>query len=290
MIPLMEVDLSELGHAVLAEAVRAYREALGERLMAAYGLGSLAHGGFSPLVSDVDLCIVLTDPLHVDDEEMIGRVAETVKARGTPLHSRLSVFWGSPSTLRGQHGGGRLPPLDLLDLIEHGLLLAGDDVRRDLPRPSRIDLLVAGAEFALDFLAGVGPRDDLAGQTLGSMRPATEDAVEQVRRPEVLLALGVRQVTKTVLFPVRFLYTATTGLVGTNESAAQHYIAGRQAPSAELVGAALAWRKTPPDEVLAKALLRLEMIPLYMHYINDHIARLTELNRFDLALALVVLR
>jgi hypothetical protein len=40
---------------VLAEAAEAYRVALGERLLAAYALGSLAHGGFSALVSDIDL-------------------------------------------------------------------------------------------------------------------------------------------------------------------------------------------------------------------------------------------
>ena len=59
---LMTGDRSERGRAVLMEAVRAYRGALGSRLVAAYGLGSLAHGGFSPQVSDVDLCLVLGRP------------------------------------------------------------------------------------------------------------------------------------------------------------------------------------------------------------------------------------
>ena len=49
----------EQGHDVLADAVAAYTQALGERLVAAYALGSLAHGGFSPLVSDVDLALIL---------------------------------------------------------------------------------------------------------------------------------------------------------------------------------------------------------------------------------------
>ena len=94
-------DRSEGGRAVLMEAVRAYRGALGSRLVAAYGLGSLAHGGFSPQVSDVDLCLVLADPLDPGDEETVRGVAETVRSGGTPLHARLSVFWASPSTLRG---------------------------------------------------------------------------------------------------------------------------------------------------------------------------------------------
>jgi hypothetical protein len=33
------------------------------RLIAGYALGSLAHGGFSPLVSDVDLGLILEDPV-----------------------------------------------------------------------------------------------------------------------------------------------------------------------------------------------------------------------------------
>jgi len=264
------------------EAVRAYRGALGSRLVAAYGLGSLAHGGFSPQVSDVDLCLVLADPLDPGDEETVRGVAETVRSGGTPLHARLSVFWASPSTLRGSAGGGRLPPLDRLDLIEHGLLLAGEDVRSDLPRPGRSGLLVAGAEFALEFLAGIGPRPDSLGPRLGSMRPAAGDAVDQLRSPEVLWARGVRQVTKTVLFPVRFLYTAATGQVGTNQSAALHYLGDQHAPAGDLVAAALAWRDAPPEAAPAMALLDRDLRPLYLHYIDDHVARLTELGRFDL--------
>ena len=44
------VDDVAQGQAVLAEAAIAYRQAFGKRLVAAYALGSLAHGGFSPLV------------------------------------------------------------------------------------------------------------------------------------------------------------------------------------------------------------------------------------------------
>ncbi|HTG48238.1 MAG TPA: hypothetical protein VK646_11340, partial [Actinomycetota bacterium] len=197
------------------------------------------------------------------------------------------VFWGSPSTLSGRRAGGRFPPLDLLDLIQHGLLLAGDDARRDLTPPSRTDLLIAGAEFALEFLAGIGSTAELRGEEVGSMRPAAEDAVELLRHPEELLARGVRHVTKLVLFPVRFLYTAETGNVGTNQTATEHYVAEGRGPSTNLVAAALTWRSTPPDEALAMALLQQEMIPLYLHYIDDHTARLIDLGRHDLAEAFV---
>ena len=72
---------ADLGQAVLARAVSAYRAALGSRLVAGYALGSLAHGGFSPLVSDVDLGLILQDPLRAADRLTIRKVARSVKSR-----------------------------------------------------------------------------------------------------------------------------------------------------------------------------------------------------------------
>jgi hypothetical protein len=274
----------EQGQLVLAEAVDAYREALGRRLVAAYALGSLAHGGFSPLVSDVDLGLVLADPLGASDLETIQAVADRVRGRGSGLHQRLSVFWGTPSTLAGRVAGGRFPPLDRLDLLENARLLAGEECRQGLARPDRDELLVAGAEFALDFL---GPGRGAAGpesQGLGSLAPPGAEAVEEVRRPELLLSRGPRHLTKVVLFPVRFLFTAATGRVGTNQAAADHYLADGRAPGARLVAAALTWRTAPPAEGREAAeLLGREIIPLYLHYIDDHIARLAALGQLDLA-------
>src|SRR5213595_478656 len=107
-----ELDVED-GEVVLAEATAGYREALGERLVAAYALGSLAHGGFSPLVSDVDLGLIIADPLDPADPERVQAVAAGVKARGSALYERLSVFWGTPATLVGRPVGGRFPPLDV---------------------------------------------------------------------------------------------------------------------------------------------------------------------------------
>jgi hypothetical protein len=46
---------------VLADAVAFSRAAFGGRLIACYALGSLAHGGFNALVSDVDLGLIIRD-------------------------------------------------------------------------------------------------------------------------------------------------------------------------------------------------------------------------------------
>ena len=121
---------------MLAAAVAAAHATLGDRLLAAYALGSLAHGGFSPLVSDVDLGLILADPPDAGDAAAIDAAAGAVRGSGAPLGDRLSIFWGTPSTLRGERPGGRFPPLDRLDLLEHGRLLAGADARAGLPRPA----------------------------------------------------------------------------------------------------------------------------------------------------------
>jgi len=298
---------TEQGHAVLAEAVTAYKQTLGERLIAAYSLGSLSHGGFSPLVSDVDLALILADPLRPTDSLRLAAVARGVKkANGSALHDRLSVFWGTPSSLAGQVPGGRFSLLDRLDLLEHGRLLWGEDARSVLAPPGRDELLVAGAIFALEHLAGLVVRSphERAGKRLGSLhrtrgvRRLTElvlfpvrflfttdgDAVEEVRCPELLLARGVRRLTKVVLFPIRFLFTAETGQVATYGDAVEHYLAADVCPGAELVAAALAWRRVPPenDEVVL-SLLEAGMVPLYLHYIDDQRARLVDLGRHDLA-------
>jgi hypothetical protein len=264
------------GDAVLADALAAYRVALGPRLLAGYALGSLAHGGFSPLVSDVDLGLVLQDPVRRADRWTMRRIAGgAAAAGGSALHQRLSVFWGTPATLRGQAAGGRFPPLDRLDLLENGRLLTGRDVRDGLPRPTASELLVEGAEFALESLGGAGPLSHRVVDLVKTRGRPHNDATAEIRDPARLVAEGPRRLTKVILFPVRFLFTAATGRVGTNADASEHYLAADRAPAAGLVAAALAWRVQPPaDEEPAMALLRSQLIPLYVQYIDDHIARL----------------
>src|ERR1700759_665538 len=94
--------------------------------------------------------------------------------------------------------GGVPPPLDRLDLLENGRLLAGSDgARARVQRPSTEELVITGAEFALDHLAAVRPvgGDD---DGLGSIRADGSEAFQQIRSPELLAAQGVRQVTKLV--------------------------------------------------------------------------------------------
>jgi len=273
---------TDQGEAVLVRAVAAYRAALGTRLIAGYALGSLAHGGFSPLVSDVDLGLILEDPVRAADRLTIRTAARSVRAGGSALDQRLSVFWGTPATLQGQRRGGRFPPLDRLDLLEYGRLLTGTDARSAVARPDRTELLVAGAEFALGYLGGAARLPDRLRRRALS-RSRDDDVLTEIRTPSRLVSAGPRRVTKIVLFPVRFLFTAQTGQVGTNTLAARHYLASPDAPATSLVAAALAWRLEPPADGEAAALLGRELVPLYVHYIDDHIARLRAVGHHGLA-------
>jgi len=258
---------TDAGEAVLAEALARYEAALGGRLIAAYAIGSLAHGGFSALVSDVDLALVLADPLEEGDPAAVAEVADAVRAGGTGLHARLSVFWGTPATLSGRASGGRFPPADRLDLLDHGRLLHGADVRSGIPRPARAEVARDGARFAVGYLG-------------------TDEVVRGVRRPERLVAEGVRHMTRMVLLPVRLLYTARSGMLGSNDAAAADYLADPDAPGAALVGAAMRWRAgTPPHEAHASALLREGLRPLHLRLIDDLEARVAAVD-LDLASAL----
>jgi hypothetical protein len=89
-------------------------------------------------MSDVDLGLILADPLRTKGRITMHKVARSVRAGRSAMRERLSVFLGTPSTLRGQSRGGRFPHLDRLDLLDHGRLLTGEDARsgwadRNLP-------------------------------------------------------------------------------------------------------------------------------------------------------------
>jgi hypothetical protein len=232
-------------------------------------------------VSDVDLGLILHDPVTTKDRVTVRAVARSVKAGGSALDQRLSVFWGTPATLAGQRRGGRFPPLDRLDLLEYGRLLTGQDLRSVAARPDQAELLVAGAEFALGYLGGAAKLPDRL-RAWARLRRPDDTVLNEIRTPSRLVSRGPRRLTKIVLFPVRFLFTAETGQVGTNTLATEHYLASANPAAAALVSAALAWRLEPPAADEATALLSRELIPLYIQYLDDHIARLRDADRYRL--------
>jgi hypothetical protein len=259
-------SLDAAGKVIEATSAMAARVFHG-RLASVYLLGSLAHGGFSPALSDIDMGLVLEDPLLPDDEASIAIVKEQVVDLGVSLANRLSLFWGSPESLRSARQEGRFPPLDRMDLILHGRLLVGRDTRAGLSKPTREELVVGAVRFALQVLR----------------RP---EEIQQVLDPALLVRRGIRHASKRVLFPVRFLYTARTGDIGPVEAAAEHYCRfGGSAAAA--VAEAMRWRSEPPEdgpELVGR--LSNHLLALYIEFLDDHLRRMEAYGETELAAAL----
>lgn len=243
--------------AIAAEAAESYREALGERLIGAYLLGSLSYGGYSPAASDIDLALVLTD-VREPDRAAVAKTTEELQER-SPLHRKLSVFWASLPALREGRDDGRFPAQDRLQLADHGRVLLGEDVLAEIARPAAAEMLLESARFAIAVLAA-------------------EEVTAEFHEPRRLLADKV-WFTKAVLFPVRFLYSGTTesGRAANNDEAIEWYLAQPELPAGSLVRLAervRAGHPLDPDE--ARPELAAGLVPLYRHYIAVETTRLRE--------------
>lgn len=249
-------DPTGAARAVAGECAHTYEAVFGGRLVAAYLLGSLAYGGYAPAVSDIDLAVVLTDTREGDHETIAG-TRETLCERGR-LYRKLSVFWSSLPALREGDDDGRFPAPDRLELADRGVLLRGSDIARQIARPAGHTVVVESARFAIDTLA-------------------TDEVTSEFRSPRRLLTDPI-WFTKTVLFPVRFLYTAarTAGRAATNAEAIAWYLAQPHPTAAPLVRLAARIRAGHPlDPAQAAAELAAGLLPLYHHYIDDQTRRLS---------------
>jgi predicted nucleotidyltransferase len=242
---------TETADQVVADTVEAARAVFGAEIEAVYALGSLAHGGFAPLVSDVDIAIVLgsTGP---DTADRIATVQRPVVERASsPLAERLSVFWADWHAVRtGEGDHFRLGPVDRLDLLDSGRLLLGSDLRGPSVRPSHEDLVLMSADLILSKF--------------------TERYLEQLRDTEDLVAGGPRAVTKAVLFPVRFMYTLRTGRIGLNDGSARWY-AAEGLPGSALALKALKWRNDGIGDVdLAVQMVDADLATLHAECLAEY--------------------
>jgi predicted nucleotidyltransferase len=263
------------GFAVINAAVDAARDAFRADLTAAYAFGSLTHGGYDPLVSDIDLLFVLRGDLTAATRATLDYVEDVVAEACPDLGRRLAVFWTSEALLpeRAVSGAyppadlstGFLPPLDRLDLLQNGKLLVGRDVRDEVPRPTTDELIVAGAEFALSYLRG-------------------ERLLRFLDQPDLLVCQGPLEVTKTILFPIRFLYTLRTGCIGANYEAADHFTGFTDnAAQRTLAYAAIEWRRAGlPDAADAVPLLHGALRALYIEMVEAYAAVVADLDAQEL--------
>ena len=108
-----------------------FKSQLSSSLVEAYKLGSLAHGGFSNIYSDIDVGLLLN--CSEGPVEMPALITEAKSLDGE-YGKKLSVFWGNP-----EFTWGRLPVIDRLDLLDHGVpLLHG--IKPTFRRPSKDEI------------------------------------------------------------------------------------------------------------------------------------------------------
>lgn len=252
---------------VVADTVEAAKAVFGAEIEAIYTLGSLAHGGFAPLVSDIDIAIVLSET-GTETAPRIFAVQNLVVSKGSnPLSDRLSIFWGDWRAVRiGEGEHFRLGPVDRLDLLDCGHLLQGDDLREPSVRPTPEDLIVMSADMILGkFTAGY---------------------LEGLSDSATLVASGPRALTKAVLFPVRFLYTLATGCIGLNDGSARWY-ADEELPGATLALKALEWRHEGVDDAEAAVqMLDVQLPILHAECLTEYAKNLEALGETARAAAL----
>jgi hypothetical protein len=195
-----------------------WREKLGNELLGAYLIGSLAHAGFSRRYSDVDIALVTVAGLSVEAHDRIRNEAVALSANWGP---KVSIFWADR-----HFSVGRFPPLDRIDYLDHAIALT----EQDFARPARPTLTEI--------------RQYLRGEPFMSWAHrarsfAAADSLEPKDRKAYL---------RTLLYPARFGYSWITGLMGSNDEAVA-FVNKRPVPglNVELIARALECRQAADD-------------------------------------------
>ena len=115
----------------IARVAEHFRSELAPSLVEVYKLGSLAHGGFSGTYSDIDVGLLLNCKELPSD---MATLVTQAKSLHTDLGKKLSVFWGNP-----EFRWGRLPVIDRLDLLDHGVPLLRNH-KADFRRPTAVEI------------------------------------------------------------------------------------------------------------------------------------------------------
>jgi hypothetical protein len=166
-----------------------WQKALGAELLGAYLIGSLAHAGFNRRYSDIDIALVTTAGLSPQALDRLRSEALVLSADWGP---KVSIFWTD------RHFSlGRFPPLDRIDYLDHAVAL----MEREYVRPARPTL-----EEIHNYLSGA----PFANWAERARSFAAAETLEPKDRKAYL---------RTMLYPARFCYSWTTGLIGSNDDA-----------------------------------------------------------------------
>jgi len=169
-----------------------FNAALGSTLVEAYKLGSLAHGGFSDAYSDIDVGLVLScgEAPAVMNELIAG-----AKALHPEYGKKLSMFWGNPES-----NWGRLPVIDCLDLLDHGVALL-HGIKPSFRRP-------------------IG--DEIHQEQLLSIERSWKPRLPELNRLTSLEPKDRKPYIRAILYAARLIYTWDNLVVGSNDSAIEY--------------------------------------------------------------------
>jgi hypothetical protein len=183
-------------------------ERLKDRLLAYYVIGSLTHDGYVRDFSDIDIAIIL-DSLHEEDENFLQKLAYDIHKLDWKLANRLSLFWGSIDSINKGTGGKFYIP-DVIDLIENGILIYGQDIRNRFAGYRRDQLINSVIAYFLQKFPVQTVLEELQSAEFTFKKKAH---IQYIRR-----------ICHQILLPLRFMYTLETGLLGFNHVVADYYL------------------------------------------------------------------
>jgi hypothetical protein len=187
----------------VSRVVGYFKSALADSLIEAYKLGSLAHGGFSKIYSDIDVGLLLscTEP----PAAMAALIAEA-RTLDAEYGKKLSIFWGNPD-----FDWGRLPVIDRLDLLDHGVpLLHG--VKPGFRRPTK---------------------DEIHQEQIQSIERSWKSRLPELSRLTTLEPKDRKPYIRAILYAARLIYTWDNLAVDSNDRAVE-YLHQVQPPGLDL--------------------------------------------------------
>ena len=123
-----------------AEVVNPAWIVLGGGVLGIYCIGSLAHGGFSRRYSDIDMAVIVQEPMAPPVVDALLTDAVHVSAE---LAGKLSIFWTDRSFVVG-----RFPALDRIDYLDHAVaLMERERVTPLRPPLAEVRAYLAGPPF-----------------------------------------------------------------------------------------------------------------------------------------------
>jgi predicted nucleotidyltransferase len=178
--------------AYIARVAEHFKAHLGASLVEAYKLGSLAHGGFSKIYSDIDVGLLLS---CVEPPPQMSRLIAAAKDLDAEWGKKLSVFWGNP-----EFGWGRLPVIDRLDLLDHGVPLV-HAVMPSFRRPTK---------------------DEIHCEQLQSIERSWKSRLPGLSRLTSLAPQDRKPYIRAILYAARLIYTWDNLRVDSNDRAVEY--------------------------------------------------------------------